>query len=252
MTPLDKALQAAMKDGVKAGQFYGLFLQTDIFIPTHEVPEVEGERHVDDDEVINPIILENEGDKILLLFDQLERLQNFAHRELGYVVLPGHVILDSMPEGLRWVLNHGTDHAKEFVPEEIEYLKREFQQPRSEQAEVPEDTKIMIGAPAKVPEGLMAALKEACQRNGDIVAAHLGQIFIGTEGEVPHLALVVSTNGANNVVKTAIMAELTTAARTALGKDEQIELLIDQQSEISQVITREVAAFYQTPSPAAD
>lgn len=234
-----------MKDGVKARQFYGLFLQTDIFIPTHDAPEAEEARQADDDEVINPIILENEGDKILLLFDQLERLQNFAHRELGYVVLPGHVILDSMPEGLRWVLNHGTDNAKEFVPEEIDYLKREFRETKPEPVEIPADTKVLIGAPAKVPEGLVAALKEACQRNGDIVAAHLGQIFIGTEGEVPHLTLVVTTTGATEEVKASIMTALTAAAQTRLGQGEQIELLIDQKSEISDVIMREVPAFYQ-------
>jgi len=39
MTPLDKAYETALKDQTKAGEFYNLFLRSDIFIPTFDVPD---------------------------------------------------------------------------------------------------------------------------------------------------------------------------------------------------------------------
>ena len=244
MTSLDKALQAALADRSKAGEFYNVFLQANLFIPTHDKPEAEGQRRASEDETFNPIILENEGIKVLLIFDQLERLEAFANRDLGYIVLPGHVIVDSIPEGINWVLNHGTDHVKEFALEEIQFLKSQIHRSAPDPVAVPEGAKVLVGVPATVPDGLTDALTDCCERNPEIVAAHLGQIYIGTAGEVPHLALMISTTGVSDAAKSAIATELVAAARSKLGADDQLELLIDQPGQMTDGIRKEVPPFY--------
>jgi len=246
MTPIDKAYEVAIKDQTKAGEFYNLFLRSDIFIPTFDVPErEEARRRSDGRESFNPVIIENEGRKTLILFDTLERLQGYATREIGYVAMPGHAILEAMPEGLHWVLNHTTDHHKEFTPEEIAHLKKQLEESRPKATTVKQGTQIMIGAPAKIPEGLVEALQETLKRNDEVVSARLGQVYIVAEGEVPHLALVVRTGGITDTVKQAMLKDLSTTCRGKLGDGEHIDILVDETGQISDGIISEVEPFHK-------
>jgi len=244
MTPLDQALRAALADPTRAGEFYNVFLQTDLYIPTHDRPDAGDAGDSDGEETFNPVILEHEGTKVLLLFDRLDRLEGFATRELGYIVLPGHVVVESIPEGIHWILNHGTDHVKEFSPEEIGFLKRQIHRPPPQTTDADNDARVLVGVPARTPEGLVAALEASCARNPEIVAAHLGQVYGGGEGERPHLALLISTNGASRAARSAITAELVAVARQFLGAEELLELLIDQAGSLADGIRSEVPPFY--------
>ncbi len=244
MTPIDKAYAAAFKDQTKAGDFYNLFLRSDIFIPTFDVPEREGARRADGQEAFNPVIIENEGRKTLILFDTLERLKGYATREIGYVAMPGHAILEAMPEGMHWALNHTTDHYKEFSPEEIAHLKKQVEAARPKPTTVKEGTQIMIGAPAKIPGGLVEALRETLKRNGEVTSARLGQVYIAAEGEVPHMALVVQTSGISDTVKQAMIKDLSTACRGKLAEGEHIDILVDESGQIAKGIISEVEPFH--------
>ena len=243
MTPIDKAYAAAIKDETKASDFYNLFLRSDIFIPTFDVPEREGARRADEQESFNPVIIESDRQKTLILFDTLERLKGYATREIGYVAMPGHAILEAMPEGLPWALNHTTDHYKEFTPEEIAHLKKQIEASRPRPTTVKEGTQLLIGAPAKIPEGLAEALRETLKRNDEVTSARLGQVYIVAEGEVPHMALVVRTGGIDDNVKQAMIKDLSTACRGKLAEGEHIDILIDEPGQISEGIISEVEPF---------
>ena len=246
MTPIDKAYEAALKDQTKAGEFYSLFLRSNIFIPTFDVPESEGARRANGQDSFNPVIIESGGRKTLILFDSLERLKGYATREIGYVAMPGHAILEATPEGVYWALNHTTNHYKEFTPEEITHLKKQLEASRPKPTTVKEGTRIFIGAPAKIPEGLVAVLTETLKRNGEVTSARLGQIYIAAEGEVPHLALVVRTGGVSEAVKQAMIKDLSTSCRGKLGEKEQIDILIDVPGQISETVIKEVEPFYRS------
>jgi len=244
MTPLDKALQAAIKDQTKAGEFYNLFLRSTIYIPTFDVPEREGVQRADGKESFNPVIIETGDEKTLILFDTLQRLEEYATREIGYVAVPGHVILEAMPGDLYWALNHTTDYYKEFTPEEIEYLKTQVEDSRTEPATVREHTTILIGAPATIPERLVEDLCEALERNDEVTSAHLGQVYIVADGEVPHMALAVRTGGISDRVKQAMIRDLSMVCRGKLGEGEHIDILVDEMGEISEGIINQVDPFY--------
>ncbi len=125
MSDLDKALSALRKDpedrSAQSG-FYDLFLNTLFFVPTtNEMFSPDGDS--DEQEVEVPLIIENDGTDYLVFFDQQLRLNDWAEQDAPFVKLPGHVLAEMTTDELHWVMNIGTDHFKEFVPDEIAWLK---------------------------------------------------------------------------------------------------------------------------------
>src|SRR5215467_14293363 len=81
MTPLDRALVAANNDPNERPKYYNLFLQSEIYIATYNVPEKEEEKLVGPGTAIQPIIIESAGDRYVMIFDSKERLSAWAKRE---------------------------------------------------------------------------------------------------------------------------------------------------------------------------
>ena len=125
MTDLDNALSALREkpeDHKAQSGFYDLFLNSPFYIPTtNEMVSPDGE--ADEEEIEVPLILENEGTDFLVFFDEQNRLNAWAEQEAPYVKLPGHVLAEMTTDNLHWAMNIGTDHFKEFVPDEIAWLK---------------------------------------------------------------------------------------------------------------------------------
>ncbi len=123
MTEIDKALEAYIKDDNAQAEFYDLILNGNFYIPTHDEGAAEGARAIEENDYISPVILEADDKSYMMLFESEERLIAWAKDPVPYVVLPGHVIVEMSTAGLHWALNVGTDHQKEFLPDEIEWLK---------------------------------------------------------------------------------------------------------------------------------
>lgn len=241
MTPLDRALEVARKQPEKQSDFYNLFLKTEIFIPTHDVPVKEGRRRAGSEETLRPIIIESDGQQYLMLFDSKERLSAWADREVGFVAMPGHAVVQMMGPDIRWALNAGTDHLKVFVPEEIKWLKDSLQE---NQVSVEEGTRVLIGAPARIPDGLLEALSECLSRNPEVREAYLGEVSYAKEGEVPHLALVLRIDAAPESAVDAIRQDLGVASRGLLGEDGYIDIFVDEGGVVATEVTKVVKPFY--------
>ena len=126
MTGLDEALAAFrqdMSDAKSQSRYYDLFLNTIFFVPTlgAHLPEVAPEQ-VAEGEVM-PLVIEAEGNDYLMLFDTRERLHAWAQAEVECVEVPGHVLASTTMPPLHWALNVGTDHSKQFLPDEIAWLR---------------------------------------------------------------------------------------------------------------------------------
>ena len=124
MTEIDKALelfQQDMEDPEKQSQFYDLFLNSLFFIPVSLPPE--GEAEGDDDAEAMPLVITAEEKDYLVLFDSEERLFAWAETEAEHIKVPGHIIAQFSTPDLYWAMNVGCDLSKEFVPEEIAWLK---------------------------------------------------------------------------------------------------------------------------------
>ncbi len=123
MTPLDTALTEARGDVQKGEQFYNLFLNTMLFVPLTELPKEDNPRQ------ISPILIEYEGTKYLMLFDEEQRLVNWAKRQVAYAQVPGYALLEMMDPEILFVLNAGTEPMHQFVADELAWLRAAIKPP---------------------------------------------------------------------------------------------------------------------------
>ncbi len=114
MTPLDQALEGAKISQCKRNAFYGLLVNTTLYIPTHETAT---------EEKFDPILAVADGITYLMVFDSEEKLSSWAEIPMSYTTLPGHVVAEITQGNIHWALNPGTPHAKILVAEEIQWLK---------------------------------------------------------------------------------------------------------------------------------
>jgi type III secretion system (T3SS) SseB-like protein len=124
MTELDQALEALrqdMDDAKGQSRFYDLFLNAGFYVPTLDeqaqdgVPLQEGQ--------VLPLVIESEGNDYLMLFDTVERLKAWTHADAKWVEVPGHVLAATTMPPLHWALNVGTGYSKQFLPDEIAWLR---------------------------------------------------------------------------------------------------------------------------------
>lgn len=242
MTPLDESYVTAMQTKQEA-VFYNAFLSSTIFIPTADSPTSESTKRAGSNETISPIIIESNGKKYIMLFDTKERLAAWAKKEVGFAALPGHAVVEMMGPEFHWALNVGTDYVKTFVPDEIAWLKQNLTKAQAES--VPAGTKVLIGAPAKVPSGLVEALKKTISsRNPEVESAYLGQVFYVRDGERPHLALVIDVNTKDKVAINAICQDLAVSTKGLLGEGEYIDIMANDGNGTALEITKAVKPFY--------
>ncbi|MBE0501089.1 MAG: SseB family protein [Desulfuromonadales bacterium] len=129
MTPLDKALNILKDDPENIENrhhFYSLFLQTSFFIPTFN--EKSGDVTKTEDEELQPekampLIMESDGSDFMMLFDHEDRVVAWAEEGVQCITLPGYAIIAMTTDQLHLAMNIGTDYSKQFVPEEISWLK---------------------------------------------------------------------------------------------------------------------------------
>ena len=128
MTDLDKALDLYMQDEKAQAPHYDLVLNSNFYIPVHDQGETVGQQDLKDNDEIVPLILNADDNEYLMLFENEERLMAWANEKISYVVVAGDVIAQMTPPELHWALNMGTDYQKQFVPDEIGWLKEIIQQ----------------------------------------------------------------------------------------------------------------------------
>ena len=130
MTPLDQALKQLRDDPENLENlhhFYSLFLQTSFFVPTYdnETGEIiRGTGAPENPDKTLPLVMEAEGNNFMMLFDQQERVQAWAKEEVKCITIPGFVAVAMATEGLYLAMNVGSEHSKQFSPEEIAWLKQ--------------------------------------------------------------------------------------------------------------------------------
>lgn len=127
MTKIDQALEACRQDQKMQPVFYDLFLNSLFFIPT-----IEEANKDEKEEGALPLLVEADGKNYLLLFDTVKRLTDWADEDAKYAPMPGYAITEMSLPNLHWALNYGTEHQKQFEPEEIEWLKDVVRQAKAD------------------------------------------------------------------------------------------------------------------------
>lgn len=172
------------------------------------------------------------------------RLSAWAQREIGFVAIPGHAVVEMVNSDLHWALNAGTEYTKIFVPDEIKWLKESVEGSKGKETVLDAGTQILIGAPANIPPGLVDSLKANLTRNIEVKEAYLGQVYYGKEGEKPHLALVLRLDTSSEVILDAIRKDLSMSIRGLLDENEYIDFHLDDGGTVSTEVIRAVEPFY--------
>jgi peptidyl-prolyl cis-trans isomerase C len=70
-----------------------------------------------------PLVIESGGNDYLMLFDSEIRLKNWASNDVKWVEVPGHILAATTRPPLHWALNVGSEYSKQFLPDEIAWLR---------------------------------------------------------------------------------------------------------------------------------
>ena len=245
MSQLDEALLEAQRNESGQAAFYNLFLNSNVFFPTHDHAIGDtNPRRSKEGETFKPIMIEHQGKVVLPIFDSVERLRSWAQREVNYVCMPTHALVRSIESGVFFVLNAGTEYTKEFVPEELKWLRDSIEMSQPKQCHVPAGTEFLVGAPAKIPVGLEAALRDCFLKNSEVHAAYLGQILYKLPGEKPHLTLVLKTAPLAESALNAMQADIGVAIRGRLLPDEGIDIMFYNGTGVTAEIVKLVKPFF--------
>lgn len=126
MTELDNALvelRQDMSDARNQSKYYDLFLNATFFVPTLDEQALDGGADAPEEGPVLPLIIEADGNDYLMLFDTKERMLAWTRTEVKWVEVPGHVLAATTMPPLHWALNVDTEYSKQFVPDEIAWLR---------------------------------------------------------------------------------------------------------------------------------
>lgn len=130
-TPLDNACDD-LGDALNAvrkveATFYDLFINTELFFISDGKPTGKTQNTIkvsSDGESWDTPVVEEDGNKFVMLFDSQQRAADWAGREVEVVGAEGLAILNSikLDDKTYIMLNENTEHWKEFTPDEIQWL----------------------------------------------------------------------------------------------------------------------------------
>ena len=98
-------------------------MSSDFYIPVQGDEGKTGAQEITAAESIVPLVFRAEDEDHLMLFDSKERLLDWADEAVCYVIAAGDEIAQITPPELHWALNVGSDFQKQFVPDEIAWLR---------------------------------------------------------------------------------------------------------------------------------
>ena len=67
--------------------------------------------------------MESDGANFMMLFDHEDRVVACGEEGIQCITVPGYVAIAMATDELHLAMNVGTDYPKQFVPEEITWLK---------------------------------------------------------------------------------------------------------------------------------
>ncbi|MDD2271398.1 MAG: SseB family protein [Desulfuromonadaceae bacterium] len=137
MTELDQALHALrldMDDTKLQSKYYDVFLNMTFCVPTLDQQESDIKSELEEGQIL-PLVIESEGNDYLMLFDTEERLKSWATNDVKWVDVPGYILAATTMPPLHWALNVGTEYSKQFLPDEIAWLKEVVERCNADAAE---------------------------------------------------------------------------------------------------------------------
>lgn len=192
-TALDAAFLDALADPAKAGEFYGVLLDTMLFLPIDAMPEDEDDGdEAEETASISPQIFELEGEETAMVFDTEERLAAWAEGPTDYVGMPGRSLFLMFDGREQIALNLGVAPSSTILScDDVAALNAHATHEGNEAEEVPAGTEITVGPVESMDEATVAALvARLAGLRADVAEAVLFSLKI-REDDTPRMILGV-------------------------------------------------------------
>jgi len=246
MTPLDRALDAAMADPEAQKIFYNVFLNSEIFVPVQEPSNANEAKDLGPrPDTFTPLLIASKDKAYLPLFDSLERLQAWAKGGMKYISLPGYALLEGLEGNVHLVLNLGTEHVKEFFLEEIQWLKELVAANKPQIAKYEGGTRLKIST-QEIPESLREPLVQSLGQNSEVEAAYLVQIHLpDSPKENPHWLLVIKMVAGMESAFNSIAEHIAQLVHPCLPQTEFLDILPYAGEELEVAVVKRAEPFYK-------
>ena len=231
MTPLDEALLAAQNDPSLVDPFYVKFLGTTLFVPIYDRPAGDPEAQ------LRPIVIPDGAVQFIPVFDTLDKLVTWAQQEVEYMQMEARAFLEGLHPSIHLALNPGDDLFKEFVPEEIQWLKSGgIQVPAA-----PVEIQRRIQVPKRIPFAMQSKFFEIFREHPEILAAHLAKCQC--QGRPASWILVLDMKPGMTTFE-LLSREISAALQGTMGSQVSLEILPKRGRDSDLSVTEVVPPFY--------
>lgn len=240
---LELALAKAATEPAHRPEFYRLLMESQVFVLGHTERGGEGLKNIAAGESLSiQNWQKNDGAPVIPFFASLEALQRAIKEEQPYLALPARSLFE-ITQGATLVLNPASDHAKEFVPNEVAALLTTGlnQLPQTRVVEKP--TQVLLGQPANYPHAMISALSKLLAKHTSVKAAYLCLMHDPSVQEKP--GLVVGFEGSDGMER-AIQEAGSVAADTAPdGQPVDFVRVVRGEDGLSGYFIESVKPFYE-------
>jgi hypothetical protein len=255
-SPLEQALIAMDQRRLSPSEFYQRLLATEVLVPTvlqEEQGEAEEEYVTEAPENFSLIIMDVDGDMVVPMFDDFDRLQRWASEsgsDVGYIGIGADALLSMLDPDLSIAFFAGEEGFYLFDPATLENLKDPEVELLDETPANMSDDPIMINAPETVPDGLVDALTTVLQsQDGDVLEARLLMLSGSPTAEESEAQLTIAlTLGENSdALFNELARKLTKAASSVLDADEMLQFLNLTGTELGDSLADSLPPFFAWP-----
>lgn len=255
-SPLEQALIAMDQRRLGPSEFYQQLLATEILVPTvlqEDQGEDEEEYVTEAPENFSLIIMNVDGDMVVPIFDDFDRLQRWANEngtDVGYIGIGADTLLAMLDPELSIAFFAGEEGFYLFDPATLENLKDPEVELLDEAPVDPSDDPIMINVPDNVPDGLIDALTSVLQaQEGDVAEARLLTLSGSqTESDVEaQLTVAMTLRENSDGIFNEVARELTKAASSVLDPDDMLQFLNLTDTELGESLADSLPPFFAWP-----
>jgi hypothetical protein len=178
--------KAASEPGLRP-KFYKALLDSELIVLTNEHSGDEGIKTLEKDTTLKIISMK---DGKIPVFTSTDRIfdKKVIQKEVPFVGMNGRSLFETT-KGATLMLNPFSDFGKELTPSEIaSLLDGSIFQPKHVE-EIKKNTKIRIGQPAQIPDGLEKSLIIYSKTRDEIEAIYIAMVERVDSGEPPSLMI---------------------------------------------------------------
>lgn len=241
---LTELLRRAATEPAARPAFYEALMAATVYVIGRigdDAPAREGEATLAEGDQVQ---LQNwnrpDGSPVIPFFTSLDTLKQGIAEECPFLALPARSLFE-MTQGAELVLDPGSDHGKEFTPEEIANLLASGLSRTATTRTVEKATQVLLGQPAQPPEAMLASLRTLFAQRPQVSRAFLALMHDGS-GAKPHLIIGIEADGEDERI---FQEAGNVAADQARGEPVDLVRVREPDSGIASYFLRDCPPFYQ-------